>query len=610
MTGVRGKSGRRPTKSVEQHIKDGTFRWDRHGHLVEKETLRFKVPEKPGAVVRAGYRESLKWCRNERDERAVRNGYKFNEALAEYVCNFFRTFLRHSKGQWAGQPFEPTDWQRDNIIYPLFGWVDDAGLRRFRRTYIEIPKKNYKSTTAAGIGLYMLCADGEAGAEVFSLGADKDQARVVHNEAITMVEASEALKAGISINRTTGAITYSLANAVYRALSASPRGKHGINIHCAIADELHEWHGDELWNAIRYGMRARRQPLLFVITNAGDDMESVCRHQHDYAKAVIDGVEQDDRLLALICSATREDAEGELAAVRGGATELPVARKCNPGLGHIIAEADLVDDIKSALRTPSELPNLLRLTYSVWATGSDPWLDMRHWARCKTELGNLRWGGDTWEYRGPLVGHTAWAGLDMAKVLDFAALTLVFPDDDGIYAQLVAYWLPEATARERSHLASYLDWSGAGWVRLFDGEVMDYDGLETDIEQICGQFDVREIYYDPWQAEHMRQRLEARGLELVKFEQSARNFANPTEDYERLVTSGKLLHPGHPILNWQAGHVEVKSDPNRNKRPVKRKSGDYRTIDGIVGGIMALAGAMRGVEEQQSYYDGNDLEVA
>lgn len=606
MAGVRGRSGRKP-KTLEQHERDGTFRWDRHAHLLEADR-KFSPPPKPTARVVGGDRDSGQWCRSESDERAVRNGYRFNEALANHFLDFCRKHIQHSKGEWAGQPFEATDWQRENIFYPIFGWVDQDGLRRFRRTYIEIPKKNYKSTSAAAVGVYMLCGDEEPGAEIYSLGADKDQARVVHNEAISMVEASEALAEVVSINRSTYAISYKKTNSVYRALSASPRGKHGINIHCAIADELHEWHGDELWNAIRFGFRARRQPLLFVITNAGDDTNSICYKQREYAQSVLSGYEKNDRFLALICAVPREEADRELQAVLDGADTLPVARKCNPGLGHVIKEQNLVEEIREAAATPGETPNLLRLTYGVWAVGSEPWLDHARWNACKEDFGGLLWDGSAWTYSGPLDDQTCWAALDLSKNRDLTAFALAFPDGE-IVRQLVAYWMPEDTAEERRHLFDYLDWARAGFVRLLPGQVIDYAELERDLLQIAGLFDVREILYDPWQAEPMRQRLYAAGYECVKFEQSARNFSSPTEDFERLLLDGKLRHSDNRLLNWQASHVEVKVDVNKNKRPVKRKPGDPRTVDGIVAAIMALAGALKAAEET-NYYDEHELEVA
>lgn len=523
------------------------------------------------------------------------------------MVDCFRKYLCLSQGQWAGKPFELDDIQREQIIYPLFGWVDENGLRRFRRSYIEMPKKNGKSTLAAGIGLYMEVFDGEPASEVYSLGADKDQARIVHNEAIRMVEASEELRKALKVNRTTGQIGFQTS--IYKALSSGGRGKAGINIHCAIVDELHEWTNDDVWNAIRYGFRARQQPLQFVITNAGDDPNSICKRQHDYARALLDGREENHTFLPLILCAPRDDAEAEIEAVRGGATKLPVARKCNPGLGTIISERDLATEIREAIATPSELPNLLRLTYSVWSGGGQSWLPGPKWDACRGDFGELLVKDDKWVYTGDtLTGLDCWAGLDLSKNRDLTAFVMVFRDGDTFY-QLPMFWMPEEPARAGTHLAPYMDWARDGFIRVCEGEVINYAEVVGDIIAAAEMFEINEIMYDPWQGEPIRQEIESESyLECVKFEQTARNFASPTEDYERLINSGHLLHSGNAVLSWQSSHVEVKSDQNKNKRPVKRKSGDFRTIDGIVAGVMGLFGALD-CEPFGSYYDSNELEM-
>lgn len=614
MAGKPGRSGRKPTKTVEQHIAEGTFRPKVHGHLLEQ--VKFSPPPKPNGRVTATARSQRKWIRSAADEHAVRNGFRYNEALAEHFATCCKKYFRHSKGKWAGKPFELTDWQANELIYPLFGWVRPDGTRRFRRTYIEIPKKNYKSTTAAAIGNYCLTCDGEAGAEVYSLGADKDQAGVVHQEAIAMCEASPELKEHTHINRTTGVITYPATNSWYKKLSAAPRGKHGLNIHCAIADELHEWWGDDLWNSIRYGFRARDNWLFLVITNAGDDMDSICRRQHDKARAVLDGTTYDDSFFALVCSTSKDEADEEIRKVKEGLItdpeELTVAAKCNPGWGHVIKAEDIYQDIKDAIDTPSELPNLLRLTYSVWNVGSQPWLDLGNWDKCLNDCGRLHWDNE-WKYDAgqvDLTGMSCYGGLDLAKNRDLTAFVLCFANDDKTeYWQLPVFWMPEETAESRINLASYTEWAEEGLIRLLPGEAIDYDAVIADIEQLYTVFGLNEVLYDPWQAEPLRQRLEYAGIPCTKFEQSLRHFAGPTEDYERLVNAGVLHHNGNGLLRWQAAHCEVKSDQNKNKRPVKRKAGDYRTIDGIVAGVMALFGAMTG-EAASGYYDDHELEVA
>ena len=401
-------------KTLAEHLRDGTYRADRHGPAV----LTVAGGKKPPGKVRSVGASQSRWIRGPGDEHAVRAGCRFNERLAEYVCDWFAANLCHTKGEWRGEPFTPNPWQRDNFFFPVFGWVREDGSRRFRRSYVELPKKNYKSTMAAGVGLFMLAGDEEPGAEIWSLGGDKNQARVVHDDAVTMADGSPKLAPLLKINRSTFNIAYPASNSYYRAVSAAPRGKHGPSLHCAIADELHEWYGDELWRSIRYAFRARRQPLLLVITNAGDNLQSLCYRQREKARAILDGAAYDDDFFAMILSATREEAEAEIEAVKHGAAQLPIARRCNPGLGHVIQERDLVQDLRDAIQTPSELPNLLRLTYGVWDTAVSPWLSVTAWEKCGGDYGAA-----------DLAGRPCHAALDLSLTGDMSAVSLVFPLD-------------------------------------------------------------------------------------------------------------------------------------------------------------------------------------
>lgn len=587
----RGYMGGWNRKTQAEHIANGTYRRDRHGPIADS-VLGWR--KKPAGLVKATKQDQFKWVRNASDEHAIRNGCKYNEALADYVVDFFAEFLCHSKGQWAGQSFVLNDWQQREMIRPLFGWVRPDGTRRFRRSYIEIAKKNGKSSVASCVGLYMLVGDDEAGAEIWSLGADRDQARVVHNEAVNMVEASEKLAAITKVNHTNFTIKYKATQSFYRAVSATPRGKQGANLHCAIVDELHEWYGTGLWERLRYAFRARQQPLLFVITNAGDDLQSICYRQHEKAKAILTGAIEDDDYFAVICNATQEDAENEIEKVKNGATKLPVAATCNPGLGTIISERDLASDIRDAIHTPSEMPNLLRLTYGVWNTGTDGWLRMTDWADCESDFCEAE--VDEWE---------AMAGLDMSKTGDMTALTLVFRDpvEMDFYRQLAWFWMPEATIADRQHLVDYRGWVDSGHLRIGGDKAIETSIIENDMAEIFERFNTQMLAFDPMFVSESRMAELFPEIEVLKFPQTVMQFAGPTAEYERLVMLNRLEHNGNPVLTWQAGHTCVKCDINKNKRPVKNKAGDIRTIDGIVAGIMALRLQMSNAVEPSDYED-------
>jgi len=516
------------------------------------------------------------WVRTPGDETAVRAGCTFDLAAAERVRSFFARWLRHSKGEWAGQPFTLMPWQWRDVIAPLFGWKRPDGTRRFRKAFVFIPKKNGKSTLAAGIGLYMLMGDREPGAEIYSAANDREQAGIVHREALNMAEASPGLMAELQVNRSTHNIAYPRTRSYYRALSSDAPGKEGLNAHCILCDELHVWYGRELWDTLRYAFRARRQGLLFVITTAGDDPLSVCREQYDYAKGVLAGRIADDRLFAYIREA---DPEDDWKSTK-------VWRRANPAAGIIIRQEDFAADAREAEKTPASQASFKRYTLNIWATAANPWFKGADWDAC---AGPGPVNEDT------LAGRDCWCGMDLASTQDITAAVLVFPDGPDRFILVPRFWIPEDRLADGDANAAYRVWAAQGWLRTTPGNVCDYAFIKHDLAADAKRFRVRQWMFDPWNAESLTQELEKEtGVERVKFGQTIGNFAGPCKDLERLVLARGILHGGHPVLAWMAGHVSVRQDPNGNKRPVKPQGQDQRKIDGITAALMGLAGAQQG----------------
>ena len=582
----------RKAMTAQQHFDRGTYRKDRHGPL----TL-YDFPKKPPGKMRRGSGHiASKWIRNISDERAVAEGYRFNLDLAQHVEYFFKEKIKHSSGQWAGEPFELQPWQRDDVIYPLFGWVDpETGYRRFRVSYEEIPKKNGKSALASAIGLYMLLADEEMGSECYSLGSDSSQAQIVHSEAINMVKASKELSEILHINRSSNAINFDATSSTYRALSSSPQGKHGYKIHFACSDEMHCWKGDQLYDAIKYGFRMRRQPLHLIITNAGDDLQSICYKQREKAQAIIEGSYTDHRYHALIYSADKKEVLEELESVKNGATSLPVARKCNPSIDVILEESDLLADVKDALQVPREIPNLLRFTYGVWDMATDPWLDVEQFKACEIE-----WD-DQWT-----IGRDCWIGLDLAKTSDTTAAVICYHDDEeNSYRMESRFWLPQASVEKYSHMIDYKEWRDSGDIKVTPGDVCDYNVVLDDLLELSEQHCVQQILFDPYNAEHLMQQFqEQTGIERKVFPQTIVHFAEPTKEMERLILNKQLMLKRNDCWRFQASVVTVKNDVNNNIRPVKPSKDSIKKIDGIVAAVMSLGGAM-----SQPRNNANDLLV-
>jgi phage terminase large subunit-like protein len=532
---------------------------------------------------RAGW---LKWIRSEADERALLNGCHFSSASAEHVATFFRQFLRHSKGEWAGRSFELLPWQWEDVIAPLFGWLRASGVRRYSKAYVEIPKKNGKSTLAAAIGLYMLAGDNEEGAEVYSTATDRRQAGIVHDEAIRMVDASPELSAALEINRSSFNIAYPETKSFYRALAATPAGQEGLNAHCIIADELHVWYGRASWDALRYAFRARRQGLLFAITTAGTDPTSVCREQHDYSKAVAAGTVSDDRQFSYIRAADPKDDW----------SDPEVWKKANPSLGTIIRLDDLAADYREAEKTPSAQAAFKRYSLNLWSTSSTPWIDIAKWRECAAAFTEA-----------DLEGQTCYAGLDLALKRDTTAIALVFPWEskpggEWRYRLLTYFFLPEDTAERQRTLIPWREWAEKGHIILTPGNVADFAFIRQFIVELAGRFNLRSLAFDRMFAHQMSLQLkDDDGIDCLEFPQTIMAFAEPTATLERLILARDIEHNSNAVMDWQMGNVNVRRDANNNMRPVKPPDGEIKKIDGPVAAIMGLLLAMRG--EAPSAYE-------
>lgn len=517
---------------------------------------------------------TTRWIRNAADEYAVSRGCRFDERRAEHPVEFFRRYLRHSKGEWAGKPFEPIEWQSQHLLQPLFGWLRPDGTRRFREAYTEIPKKNGKSTLAAGVGLYLEFGDGEPGAEVYSVATKREQAAIVHSEAVNMVMQSPDLRKSCHINRSSWRIAY--RDSYYDARASDGHGIEGVNAHGIVADELHAWKDRKFYNALKYAGRARQQPLLFMITTAGDDITGVCYELHEYALAVHRGDVLDDRFFSLVYAAANTDDW----------TTEDAWRKANPSIDVTLKVDDFADDVAQAKRLPSLQSVFRRYRLNQWIVAGDPWLDRHEWDGCGSDftLEDLR-------------GQECYAALDLSVSHDMSALALWFPeaeDEAGDYpgSLLCYFFLPEETIKNPGKPEEFRIWNRQGHLSSTPGNTIDYSYLERQVEYVHAICPIVEIAYDPYQAEKTTNDLSERlGIPRFKYPQTITHMAEPSAEFERLILKRKLRHNRNPVLSWQAAHVQV-HELNGLKRPIKPKKGDVRKIDGIVAAVMALGRAM------------------
>jgi len=518
-------------------------------------------------------------------------GLYFDEVAAQRVLHFIG-LLRHSKGKWGrngGERIILEGWQQF-IIWSVFGWMREDGLRRYRTLYQEVARKNGKSTIGAAIGLYLAFADGEPGAEVYSAATKRDQARIVHKEAIRMVRKNQGLKKFIKVYKDN--LNLERTASKYEPLGADSDSTDGLNVHGVVADELHAWKSREMWDVLETATGSREQPLIVAITTAGIDRRSICYEKHEYTRKVLegwkDGTFEDDTWFGIIYTLDEgDDWRNEKVWI-----------KANPNL-HVSKNLDdLQMKAKRAGQMAAALNNFLRRELNVWVQGAVKWMNMDEWRKCAGDVPAL-------EMAGRVKGMTSYGGLDLSGTSDITAFVQVFPDDDDTIRVLCRFWIPEDTLEILPHYRSPDDakhirqWVKEGYIEATPGNVIDYDFIFAQIEKDADDFDIDQIAFDRWGAARVVQVLEKQGMQMVQFGQGFASMNPPMKELERLVLSKKIHHGNNPVLTWMADNLVARVDPAGNIKPDKEKSREK--IDGIVALIMALDLALRHPETKSVY---------
>ena len=476
---------------------------------------------------------------------------------------FFEHFLTHSKGELSGRPLVLSDWQYNDIIAPLFGTLRPDGMRQYRTCYIEIPRKNGKSTLAAGIALYLLFGDGEPGAEVVCAAADRDQASIVFDIAASMVRNSPALDAKCSVLRKE---IVTKDGRRMRAISADAHTKHGMNCSGIIFDELHAQPNRELWDVLTTSTGARQQPLTISITTAGHDRNSLCYEMHLHARAVAEGTLEDRSFLPILYRAP-DGADWKQESTW---------RAANPGYGVSVREDYMRQAALDAAQSPARELAFRRLHLCEWTDTITRWIAPETWDACRSP-------------RPDLAGRLCYGALDLSSTMDLSAFVLAFPLDDGTIWIEPTCWAPRGAlkARERANRMRYDQWHASGHINVTDGDVIEYEDVYTRIKQLCAQYRVVDIAIDRWNASQLAQQMQSDGLNIVSFGQGYASMSPAAKDFETLVMARKLRHDGNPVLRWCLGNCSIESDAAGNIKPSKAKSSEK--IDALVASIMAVA---------------------
>lgn len=508
----------------------------------------------------------------------------YDKSAADYAVAFIEN-LCHTKGTWAGKPFELIDWQ-EQIIRDLFGTLKPNGYRQFNTAYIEIPKKQGKSELAAAVALLLTCGDGEERAEVYGCAADRQQAAIVFDVAADMVRMCPALSKRVKILASQKRLIYTPTNSFYQVLSAEAYSKHGFNIHGVVFDELHTQPNRKLFDVMTKGSGdARMQPLYFLITTAGTDTHSICYETHQKAKDIIEGRKIDPTFYPVIYGADESDDW----------TDPKVWKKANPSLDITVGIDKVKAACESAKQNPGEENAFRQLRLNQWVKQAVRWMPMEKWDNCAFAVDEDE-----------LEGRVCYGGLDLSSTTDITAFVLAFPplDDEDKYIILPYFWIPEdnLTLRVNRDHVPYDVWERQGYLQTTEGNVVHYGFIEKFIEKLGERFNIREIAFDRWGAVQMVQNLEGMGFTVVPFGQGFKDMSPPTKELMKLVLEQKIAHGGHPVLRWNMDNIYIRTDPAGNIKADKEKSTEK--IDGAVATIMALDRAIRcGNDHGASVYD-------
>lgn len=514
--------------------------------------------------------------------RKAPSKYYFDEKAANKVIDFIERFITHVKGENAGKPLLLEDWQKDDIIRPLFGWKDKlTGLRKYRTLYVEIPRKNAKSTLTAGMGLYLLAADGEPGAEIYSAAADRGQAGIIFDVASRMVEQKRALKNRLGVFR--NSITHEKTGSFYKVISAESSTKHGFNAHAVLFDEFHTQKDRKLYEVLTTSVGSRRQPLVIILTTAGFDRTSICYELHEYARKVQEGIIEDETFLGVIYT-----TPDEMDIFSRDTWKL-----ANPGFGTIVKEDYIASEANKVRNNPNHENAFRQLHLNQWVSNIYSWIPDPTWMKCNIMPLDISDFKD----------QDCFLGLDLASTDDTCSLVAVFPDqeDENMFHMFLWVWIPEEMVNERARRGDmlYRNWVDQKLMIQTPGNVTDYDFIKNKILELNENHHITSIGFDKWNSSQMIVDLMKEIDESVfdKVEMGIGSMSEPSKRFYKMVKQTQLNHGGNPIFRWMMSNVMIYQDANENIKPSKKSSKDK--IDGVVSAIIAFA----------AYWSGDDGDV-
>jgi phage terminase large subunit-like protein len=528
------------------------------------------------------------------EPRTVR-GAMFDGARVDRVLKAF-SLLRHTQGQWAGLPLNPDPWQIAYIIAPVFGWVrwdvdSKTFVRIIRKFYVDIPRKNGKSTLLGGLAIYMMAADGEPGAQIVCAATSEKQAGFVFNPIKTLAEKSPALKrhAKPLLKR----IIHPRSGSYIEVVSSVADAQHGANIHFGCIDELHVHKTPDLVETIETGTGSRRQPLIGMITTADSGKKNtIYSRKREYVEQLARRALKDPATYGVIWAA---DPMADPFIEETWKT-------ANPGYGISPTRSSMRAAAAEAQQSPADLAKFQRLHLGLRTKQETKYINLEVWDR----NGSL-------VVEEELTDRAAFGGLDLASTSDLCSLSWIFPAEEG-FDVIWRHWTPEENLANLDKRTAGMAtvWVRQGFLILTPGNVADYDFIRTQINLDREKFDVRGLAYDPWNSSQLVNDLVADGAPMIKTRQGLVTLSAPTKELQRVLLEGTAAKPmfrhgGNPIVRWMADNFAVSMDAAGNVKPDKANSADK--IDGIASAINAMSLVIAMEPQKKSKYDDEDLLV-
>ena len=506
------------------------------------------------------------------------NKYYFDKKAADKAIGFIETFITHTKGELVGNKLILENWQK-KIVGDIFGWKDKkTKLRKYRTVFIEVPRKNGKSTLCAAIGLYMLFADEERGSEIYSAAGDRAQAGIVFEIAKGMILQSPELSKRGNVFR--NSIVNESKGNFYQAISSDSKTKHGYNANCIVFDELHTQPNRDLWDTLTTSTGSRRQPLTIAITTAGYDKQSICYEIYSYAKKVLNKIISDDTFYSVIYESENDD----------NIQSEKIWKKANPNYGISLRKEYMKIESQKAVDVPSYQNTFRRLMLNQWTDSHSAWLTSGEWNACYQDF----------DYS-ILEGKECWGGLDLASTRDLTAFVLLFNLESKFF--FIPYiFIPEDNAKKRSERDSvdYISWMRDGHIISTPGDVTDYSFIRSKINELSKKYRIQSICYDRWNASQLVIDLQNDGANMDPFGQGFVSMSMPTKTLEAEILAKNIIHNNNPCMNWCMSNVALLEDPAGNLKVAKNKSKEK--VDPVVALVMAL-GCHLTTESGDSVYD-------